>query len=289
VGSYGTGEPTGTNRFWPSLGNHDWTSSGSIQPYLDYFTLPGNERYYDFVWAPIHFFILSTDLSEPDGRTVDSVQAQWLQSQMITSTAPWQLVILHNSPYSSGATHGTEVDTQWPYADWGAEAVLSGHSHNYERLEVGGLLYLVNGISGDVSDGFVPTPEPGSQVRYNDKHGAIRVDASDIQLTFQFINEDGEVIDTVTLTKPATDTPTPTDTATSTETPTDTPTATPTHTPTQTPPFTETPTPTVTSTPTPTHTPTATSTPTLTPTSGASPSMWKIYLPLLVRFGAGGP
>ena len=24
-------------------------------PYLDYFTLPGNERYYDFTWGPVHF------------------------------------------------------------------------------------------------------------------------------------------------------------------------------------------------------------------------------------------
>lgn len=225
VGSYGTGEPTGTNRFWPALGNHDWTSANSIQPYLDYFTLPGNERYYDFVRGPIHFFILSADLNEPDGRTVDSAQAAWLQSQLITSTAPWQLVILHNAPYSSGAIHGSEQDTQWPYAAWGADAVLAGHSHNYERLDIAGVPYFVNGISGDITNDF-GTPVPGSQVRYNAKHGAMRVEASASQITFQFINVDGVVIDTFTLSSGgSTATPTASGTPTASATPTATPTS----------------------------------------------------------------
>src|SRR5688572_15190055 len=44
TGSYGAGSVAG-NRFWPSLGNHDYLTPNA-QPYLDYFTLPGNERYY---------------------------------------------------------------------------------------------------------------------------------------------------------------------------------------------------------------------------------------------------
>ncbi len=42
------GDGASFNRFFPTLGNHDWRTSNG-QPYLDYFTLPGNERYYDFV------------------------------------------------------------------------------------------------------------------------------------------------------------------------------------------------------------------------------------------------
>ncbi|MBK9208621.1 MAG: metallophosphoesterase [Anaerolineales bacterium] len=52
TGKYGNG--SSTNRFFPALGNHDWGNNG-IKPYLDYFTLPGNERYYDFVGGSIHF------------------------------------------------------------------------------------------------------------------------------------------------------------------------------------------------------------------------------------------
>ena len=58
TGVYGEGAQE--NRFFPALGNHDWNTLGA-QPYLDYFPLPGNERYYDFVWGPVHFFAIDSD------------------------------------------------------------------------------------------------------------------------------------------------------------------------------------------------------------------------------------
>ena len=66
-GTYGAGATV--NRFFPSLGNHDWetTVGGLPQPYLDYFTLPGNERYYEFTWGPVHFMAIDSDGGEPDG------------------------------------------------------------------------------------------------------------------------------------------------------------------------------------------------------------------------------
>ncbi|HEV2706288.1 MAG TPA: hypothetical protein VGV59_10215, partial [Pyrinomonadaceae bacterium] len=46
-GSFGAG--ASENRFWPSVGNRDYENTVGLplQPYLNYFTLPGNERYYD--------------------------------------------------------------------------------------------------------------------------------------------------------------------------------------------------------------------------------------------------
>jgi len=45
-GTYGAG--SATQRFWPALGNHDWGNKipnpNGANPYLAYFTLPGNER-----------------------------------------------------------------------------------------------------------------------------------------------------------------------------------------------------------------------------------------------------
>src|SRR2546423_11789400 len=56
MGTYGAG--ASVNRFFPVLGNHDWGNAypnpTGLQPYLDYFTLPGNERYYEFTWGPMH-------------------------------------------------------------------------------------------------------------------------------------------------------------------------------------------------------------------------------------------
>ncbi len=195
TGSYGPGATN--NRFFPSLGNHDWHTTNA-QPYLDYFTLPGNERYYDFVWGPVHFFAVDSDGQERDGNTSASTQAAWLQNQLAASTAPWQLVYMHHPPYSSGAVHGSTSDLQWPYQAWGADVVLAGHDHTYERILQDGMPYFINGLGGKSIYAF-GTPAPGSQVRYNDDYGAMLVEASATQIVFQFIARTGAVIDTHTL------------------------------------------------------------------------------------------
>jgi len=197
LGSYGEGADV--NRFFPSLGNHDWHAAGA-QPYLDYFTLPGNERYYDFTWGPLHFFALDSDSREPDGVGRSSVQATWLQNQLAASTAPWKIVYMHHAPYSS-ALHGSIEWIQWPFAEWGASIVLAGHDHTYERLEIDGMLYVVDGLGGGSIYQF-RDPLPGSLVRYNGDYGALQVEASETAMFFQFINRSGEIIDTFELTNP---------------------------------------------------------------------------------------
>ncbi len=196
-GEYGVGADT--NRFFPSPGNHDWRSDGG-QPYQDYFTLPGNERYYDFIWGPVHFFAVNSDSREPDGIGRSSKQAAWLKEAMSASTAPWQIVYTHYSPYSS-ARHGSNLALQWPFAEWGADAVLSGHDHTYERLLVGGLPYFVNGLGGAGRYWF-NDPVPGSQMRYNGDHGAMLVVATQAEIVFEFINRRGELIDRYVVRKP---------------------------------------------------------------------------------------
>jgi hypothetical protein len=87
---------------------------------------------------------------------------------------------------------------QWPFASWGADAVMSGHDHTYERIFADGIVYFVNGLSGSTIYNFT-TPVSGSQVRYNDDYGAMRVAASDTAITFEFINVSGSIIDTYTI------------------------------------------------------------------------------------------
>ncbi|MBM3881678.1 MAG: PEP-CTERM sorting domain-containing protein [Verrucomicrobia bacterium] len=195
-GVYG---PGGTqNRFFPSLGNHDWYTPGAA-PYLSYFSLPGNERYYDFVWGPIHLFALDSDVNEPDGITATSTQAQWLEDTLALSTQPWRIVYLHHPPYSSGGVHGSTPALQWPFKEWGATAVLAGHDHLYERLQVDGLTYFVNGSGGHGLYGFDVPPLPESQARYNSKYGAMLVTADDQSINFKFYAVDGTLVDDYTV------------------------------------------------------------------------------------------
>jgi len=161
VGSYGGGSDV--NRFFPSLGNHDWHISPP-QPYYDYFELPNNERYYDFVWGDVHFFVLDSDTDEPDGVSENLVQGQWLQNALSTSISTWNVVYCHHPPYSSSSNHGSQEYMQWPFKEWGATALIAGYDHTYERLIVDDLLYFVNGLEGKSRYNF-KSPIPGSMVR----------------------------------------------------------------------------------------------------------------------------
>lgn len=197
-GEFATAGTVETNRFFPSLGNHDYVTDDA-QPYLDYFTLPGNERYYDVEWWPVHLFSVNNNWAEPDGVRADSVQGQWLQEALADSRTPWKIVYMHVPPYSSGQ-HGSNPVSRWPYAEWGASAVLAGHDHVYERLEVDGLPYFVNGVGGYPA--IYPFVEilPSSLVRFNEEYGAMRVEATETTITFEFVTQDGELIDQLTLT-----------------------------------------------------------------------------------------
>lgn len=189
-GQYGAGSDT--LRFLPTLGNHDWDTDRA-QAYLDYFELPGNERYYDIVLHPVHIFALDSDSREPDGVSRKSVQAEWLREKLTSSNSPWKIVIMHHPPYSSGP-RGAVDWMRWPFQDWGATILLAGHDHFYERLDIDGMPIIINGLGGGAIYAFGATT-PGSQVRYNAEYGAQLITAEEDQLTFEFYNIKGEQID----------------------------------------------------------------------------------------------
>jgi tartrate-resistant acid phosphatase type 5 len=193
-GKYGDGATE--NRFFPTLGNHDWYTPNA-EPYLDYFELPGNERYYDVVRGNVHYFAIDSDVNEPDGTTSTSVQGQWCAATARASTAPFRVAAMHHPPYSSGS-HGNTSSMQWPYREWGFDLVLAGHDHTYERIELGGVTYVVNGLGGNFTYGF-GTPVPGSVARDNLKQGALFVEASATKLVGRFVDIDGRLADVFAL------------------------------------------------------------------------------------------
>jgi hypothetical protein len=199
TGAHGPGNRV--NRFFPSIGNHDVNDGGGIEEYLDYFTLPDNERYYEFRIGPVHFFALDSDRSEPDGRGQASAQASWLRAALAASDAPHRVVYMHHPPYSS-AHHGSTRAMQWPFEDWGATLVLAGHDHVYERLSRDDngdgvdLDYVVNGLGGAKLYDFSSTVD-GSVLRYNDDHGAMVIEADETTMTLELhsVASGGTLID----------------------------------------------------------------------------------------------
>jgi tartrate-resistant acid phosphatase type 5 len=200
------GPSASTNRFFPSLGNHDYYTRNG-EPYRDYFTLPGNGRYYEFVRGDVHFFALDSDPAEPDGITVSSVQARWLKAALAASTARWKVVYLHHAPYSSGA-HGSTKDLQWPFQEWGASVVLAGHDHNYERLLVDEFPYIVNGLGGRSLYKVNSVHLPESKIVFNSDFGAMLLNATPDSLRMQFFTRRQVLVDTYVLHRPLSTQPT---------------------------------------------------------------------------------
>lgn len=184
------------NHFFPCLGNHDWDTPNA-QPYLDYFSLPNNERYYDVVRGPVQLFLLDSDANEPDGTDAESLQGRWFEAHVKASSAPWKLVFFHHPPYSSGP-HGSSIGMRWPFAEWGASIVYSGHDHTYERLSVDGFPYIVNGVGGNTLY-ELGEPIPESVVRNADVHGLVLVTASQTELSSRFLDDRGRELDKLRL------------------------------------------------------------------------------------------
>ena len=91
----------------------------------------------------------------------------------------------------------------WPFRKWGADVVLAGHDHTYERLTVDGIPYFVNGLGGASRYDFPGPALPETQFRYNGEYGAMLVLAAPSAITYQFFTDDGEKRDELRVPAPA--------------------------------------------------------------------------------------
>ncbi|HLA67863.1 MAG TPA: metallophosphoesterase [Acidimicrobiia bacterium] len=205
AGSYGAGSPTG--RFFPALGNHDY-ADGGINDYLSFFTLPGpgvattgtsgNERYYDVRIGDVAVFVLNSRPQEPNGLTPTTTQGQWLHDALAASDAEWKIVVVHDPPYSS-IPGKSALYTRWPYQAWGADLVLSGDAHVYERLRIDGLDYAISGLGINHSTLDNPTIA-GSQKFYSaDDAGALFITACSGSMHLEYRALSAGVVDNYTI------------------------------------------------------------------------------------------
>lgn len=182
------------NRFFPSPGNHDELGPNDLEPYLNYFSLPGDELSYAFSWGDVAFYSLNS-LSSADFEK----QADWLAAEIGKSEKAFQVVYFHHPPYSPGS-HGNSDHMQWDFSRWGVDVVLSGHDHIYARMEHSdeqGLHYIINGVGGkslySCLENYV---EEGVEViRCFDNHyGAMLCKADSTRLIMEFYAIDDPTI-----------------------------------------------------------------------------------------------
>ena len=150
---------------WSTIGNHETDQQTSIAnfPYLDIYTLPqngeagglpsGTERYYSFDYADIHFVCLDAMTSS---RATNGPMATWLRDDLAATTQRWIIAFWHHPPYSRG-NHNSDLESHLiqmrqnmlPILEsYGADLVLCGHSHAYERSY---FLHGYYGLSGTLT------------------------------------------------------------------------------------------------------------------------------------------
>ncbi|MCX6355667.1 MAG: metallophosphoesterase [Candidatus Aureabacteria bacterium] len=229
-------------------GNHE----GFAHWVTDLFCFPPYNRFWSFDYGNAHFVILDTNSPYIYGTD----QYAWLQNDLANTTQPWRFVFFHFPAYVSGDYSNTpDVDTYLVplLENYGVHIVFNGHAHIYERSLKNNISYIVTGGGGGPLYG---TGSSEIQQYTESTHHFCTVDLSGTSLHFQSWRkdeniEDGNLLDSFSITL----TPTPTPTTTFTPAPTETPTPTGTPTMTPTPADTPTETPTVTPTGTPTETP----------------------------------
>ncbi|KUK27647.1 MAG: Phosphoesterase [Acetothermia bacterium 64_32] len=164
----------------PVLGNHE---RGSIT-YFKHFDLPPGEGKLGERWWALHFgdvavVGLDTNVTRPQDY---HAQISWLRENL-SGPEPHRFVVFHHPVFSSDALYGPGspgLELLWHpvFVELGVDVVLSGHAHNYERIQRDGVTYLVIGGGGANPSRLSPARVEGSQVAYDDRLFYVAVLAS---------------------------------------------------------------------------------------------------------------
>ena len=195
-------------KVYAALGNHD-LDTDLWQPQVNFFDyFPGNRRYFSVRDGNVEFFILHSGYNtagtmvEPDGNTSTSNQAQWLKQAVESSDAHWKVAIFHHPPYTSGVSYTPgKTALRWDFRNLGIDLVINGHSHNYERLIIDGMTYVVAGIGAKSLVAFAATVLTGSQVRDFTHYGALKVIDNGDELDVEAWSTDSVLLDNFQLSK----------------------------------------------------------------------------------------
>jgi hypothetical protein len=187
------------SRTRPVPGNHDYYNNPGAKGYFGYFRRragPAGRGYYKYDAGAWRIYALTSECA-PSSACYQN-QYAWLKNDLATSPHDCVLAIWHRPRFSTGP-HGSSTRMATIFQllyDSGAEIVLSGHDHMYERYTpldgsgtpdpVNGLREFVVGTGGASLYGF-KTDSPLIEVRDNTSHGVLRLDLSEGSYTWQFL------------------------------------------------------------------------------------------------------
>ena len=182
-------------KFYATLGNHD----NPNERFYERWNMKG-ERFYTFKpKAGVRFFSLDSNYMDPK-------QLEWLEKELAASGSDWKIVFCHHPIYSSGGAHGSDVQLRQQleplFLKYGADVVLAGHEHFYERIKPQkGIYYFISGGAAKLREGDVNTHSELTAKSYDTGYHFMLVELGKDTMYFQTINQDGKTVDSGTLTR----------------------------------------------------------------------------------------
>ena len=189
----------------PVPGNHEYGSAGAA-PYFDYFGAaagPHGLGYYSYDVGSWHLVALNSNCLEVSC-AAGSPQEQWLRDDLARSTADCTLAYFHHPRFASGKAPRDSVRPLWQaLQDDGADVLLVGHEHNYERFArqdvdgrptADGIREFVVGTGG--KNFYVPaTVAANSEVRSSSAYGVLLLTLRATGYDWTFAGTRGESVD----------------------------------------------------------------------------------------------
>jgi len=187
------------DRTYPIPGNHEYLVPDAAG-YFSYFGSAAGDPargYYSFDQGTWHIVALNSNCAYVGGCHAGSPQEQWLRADLAAHPVKCTLAFWHHPLFSSGkfgAWEGMAPFWQALY-DAGAEIVLSGHDHNYERFAPQdaagkadsrrGIVQYVVGTGGKELTELL-TPMANSIVRDNLTYGVLEIRLGTDQYQWSF-------------------------------------------------------------------------------------------------------
>lgn len=194
----------------PAPGNHEYDTADAAA-YFRYFGeaagSPG-EGYYSYEAGDWQVLALNSNCDQIGGCEAGSSQEQWLRQELEGSDARCTLAYWHHPLFSSG-DHGGTADVRPLFEalyDDGAELVLNGHNHNFERFApqnpagthdpVAGIRQFVAGTGGTGTTNFEAI-EANSEARFTDGLGILKLSLYSDGYEWEFLAESGAAFNDV--------------------------------------------------------------------------------------------
>ena len=179
----------------PAVGNHEYGTPGA-DGYFRYFGASAHppNGWYSFDLAGWHVLVLNSNCKPAGGCATGSSQEQWLRADLAAHPARCTVAVMHHPRFSSGL-HGSDesIDDLWQaLAEGGADVVLAGHDHHYERFAPrDGIRMFVVGTGGR-SHYPVLRRLPGSRAYDSRTFGVLALRLSPRSYSWRFVPERGK-------------------------------------------------------------------------------------------------